>query len=103
MAKLTLVANPTFKKKVGIPVAGGEPAEVEFTFKHRTKDELRAFVTEMEGKKDADVGMSIVQGWDLDEPFSCAALEKLFQLYIGAPVVIYDAYLNELTKARAGN
>jgi hypothetical protein len=40
MAKLKLVANPTFRAKVGIPVAGGPEVPVEFVFKHRTKTAL---------------------------------------------------------------
>ena len=39
--KFSLVANPTFTRAVEIPVAGGKPATVEFTFKHRTRDAFR--------------------------------------------------------------
>lgn len=31
---LKLIPNPTFKAKVLIPIAGGKPEPVEFTFKH---------------------------------------------------------------------
>ena len=40
MGKFKLVAEPTFKATVNIPVAGGDSEPVEFTFKHRTKDQL---------------------------------------------------------------
>ena len=64
MAKLKLVANPTFKANVGIPVAGGESVPVEFTFKHRTKTALDEWV---KTRNAGSVGRSfreVVSLWD---------------------------------------
>lgn len=103
MSKLKLVANPTFKAKVGIPVAGGEPVEVELIFKHRTKKDLEAFIASREGKDDTDTFMEMVEGWNLDEPFNRENAETLLQNYIGAALEIFRAYLDELVKAKQKN
>lgn len=102
MAKLTLNPNPTFKAKVGIPVPGSdEPAEVEFTFKHRTKDELDAWMKE--SAEDLQKVMEMASGWDLSDKFNEANVQKLLQNYFGAAAAIVTGYLSELMKAKKGN
>lgn len=103
MAKLKLIPSPTFKFTVEIPVAGARVAPVEFVFKHRTKDQLTAFMAAREEKSDVETVMEFAQGWDLDEPFNAQAVSDLLQNYIGAPVAIYQAYIAELTRAKLGN
>jgi hypothetical protein len=103
MAKLSLTAAPTFKAGVAIPVAGGAAVEVEFTFKHRTKKELEAFVTSREDKTDAESFMEMVVGWELDDPFNTASVELLLQNYIGAAIATYRAYMKALVEAREKN
>ena len=44
MAKLKLNPEPTFRAKVLVPVAGAAPVAVDFSFKYRTRSELREFV-----------------------------------------------------------
>lgn len=101
---LKLKANPTFKAKVGIPVPGGEAAEVEFEFKHMTRDGLNAF---LEGAKDMsheDMLNGLIVGWSgIDVPFSKEAVSDLCQNYMGAPTAIISAYGKELAAARLGN
>lgn len=102
MAKLTLNAAPTFKAKVGILVPGSdEPAEVEFVFKHRTKDALEAWMNEP--GEDLKKVMEMASGWDLPEKFTEANVSKLLQNYFGAAAAIVTAYINELMKAKTGN
>lgn len=102
MPKLTLNANPTFKAKVGIPVPGSdELAEVEFVFKHRTKDALDAWMNE--SAEDLQKVMEMAEGWDLSEKFNEANVSKLLQNYFGAAPAIVTAYLGELLKAKTGN
>lgn len=103
MAKLTLNPAPTFKAKVGIPVAGGEPVDVEFVFKHRTKDELDAFIESRKGKSDKETLLEMASGWELDDPFSAESVERLLQNYAGAGLAIYKAYIAELYGARIKN
>ena len=110
MAKLQLIVRPTFKAKVAIAVAGGDSVDVEFEFKHRTKDALEAFVKAGEGRSDVKMLTEMATGWDVEgeelgktAKFDDANIELFFQNYLGAPVAIYEAYLRELVKAKAKN
>lgn len=101
--KFNLSANPTFKAKVAIPVAGGKPADIEFIFKHRNKDALKDFIEEMKEKEDLELLQDLVTGWDIDDPFDAESLEKLVQNYPGSALAIYQAYMVEMSGARAKN
>lgn len=102
MPKLTLNPNPTFKAKVGIPVAGAaEPAEVEFTFKHRTTEALELWMNE--SAEDLKKVLDMADGWDLPDEFTEENVKKLLQNYFGAATAIITTYLAELLKAKTGN
>lgn len=103
MAKLKLVAAPAFKAGVSIPVAGGPDVEIGFTFVHRTKDDMQAFMESREGRSDVQSCMDMVSDWDFDEPLNADNMALLLQNYIGAPVAIYRTYVEQLTKAKLGN
>jgi hypothetical protein len=106
MAKIQLVAAPTFKAVVDIPVPGGKPAGVQFTFKARTKAAFKEFLdslTDDGNQEDPDVIMSIASGWELDDPFDRDNVDKLVQNYIGSSRAIIEKYITELTAARAKN
>lgn len=103
MAKLKLVANPTFQAKVGIPVAGGDAVDVLLTFKHLTKTGLDAFIKSRAGKPDVDSFMAMVCGWDLDDEFNKENVELLLENYIGASLETYRVYIDQLVKAKAKN
>ena len=103
MAKLSLVANPTFTAKVGIPVAGGDPVEVVFTFKHRTKDELDEFIKTRADKPDTDSFLEMVVGWDLEDKFTPENAGLLLQNRIGTALATYRVYVDELIGAREKN
>lgn len=103
MAKLSLKAKPTFRAKVGIPVAGGNPAQVEFTFKHRTKTELEKFTGSRGGVADVDSVLEMVEGWDLEEEFDRDSVGLLLENYAGAALAIYVAYVDELLQAKRKN
>lgn len=101
MGKLQLTASPTFQAKVGIPVAGGETVEVAFTFKHRTKDDLLAWIDEQQDNVDAV--MDCVTAWDLDDKLTRENVALLDQNYLGACGAIAKTYLEELRGARTKN
>jgi hypothetical protein len=103
MAKLTLKAAPTFKAKVGIPVPGGNPIPVEFTFKHRTKSDMDKFMNSRTGASDLDSIMEMIEGWDLAEPFDREGVELLLENYAGAALALYVAYVDELLQAKRKN
>lgn len=102
-AKFNLSASPTFKAKVTIPVAGGKPAEIEVTFKHRTRDAFKEFVENLTDREDVDVILDIASGWDLDDAFDADSLEELTQNHIGSARAIIETYIGELTSARTKN
>jgi hypothetical protein len=102
MAKLKLTPDPTFKTKVAIPVPGAGTADVEFVFKHRTKDEAKAWLDQAEDS-DAESILAIATGWNLDDEFNEENITKLCQSYAGAAVAIVNAYLGELRGTRTKN
>jgi len=103
MAKLKLVADPTFKGVVSIPVAGAEPVNVEFTFKHRTKPALDEFVKSREGKTDTESVLDTVIGWELSDEFTPENVGLLCDNYAGAGLAIFRAYIDQLIAGKAKN
>ena len=103
MAKLSLTAQPTFVIDVGIPVAGASPAPVKFTFKHKSRDELTAWLEASKDAGDAQAIADITTAWDLDDKLTLENIEQLCQQYGGAASTIFTAYLQELRGARAKN
>lgn len=113
--KFTLAISPTFKAPVTIKIPGGQIAEIMFTFKHRTRDEFKAFMESLkpadaapgedpsEGREDVELLLDIASGWDLDEPFDADSLGKLSQRYMGSAQAVVQAYFDELTGARTKN
>jgi Domain of unknown function (DUF1789). len=104
MAKLKLIANPTFKAKVPIPVAGGESVGVEMTFKHRTKSGLEEWLkAPREDKSDTDIFLEMVEAWDLEDPFNRENVELLLENYMGSAVATHRTYIDQLIQAKLGN
>lgn len=101
-----LKVDPTFKAKVAIPAAGGDPKPITFIFKHRTKTALNEWINSpgVKDLEDVDFLMEVVAGWeDVDAEFSKDSLHTLLENYMGASFAIRDAYLNQLTQQRLGN
>lgn len=103
MAKLKLTPDPTFKAKVAIAAPGGNVDPVEFTFRHRTRDEMDAFLKSSQDLRDAKLILEMATGWELVDAFTEENLNKLAQNYITAPQAIFEAYVTELVKAREKN
>jgi len=101
--KFSLKAAPTFKKAVELPVHGGESVSVNFEFKHRTRDELNAWLEEITAQSDAEALAGCVVGWDLDDKCDLASFELLTQNYAGTGLVISRAYVDEIGQARRKN
>lgn len=95
MSKLPLIPNPTFKAKVKVSLPGNETAEIQFTFKHRNRNQLQ----EWAGKErnDVDAILEVASDWDLLEPFNAESVELLVQNYISSPEAVVKTYLAELT------
>lgn len=103
MAKIKLVADPTFKAKVPVPIPGAGSTDVEFTFKHRTRDAVSVWVEESKELNEADTIQSLATGWELDDAFNAENIEQLCQSYSGAGLAIVETYFNELRGARSKN
>jgi hypothetical protein len=101
--KFSLNPNPVFKAPVLIPVAGGKSVNIEFTFKHRTRDEFKKFSETTADREDVDLLQDVAEAWDLDEPFNKVNLELLTQNYMGSARAVVEVYIDELTSARAKN
>lgn len=103
MAKLKLTANPTFKTKVPVPVAGGGAVDVEMTFIYRRKTDLQAWIGSRSEKTDVESFMEMVSGWELEEPFSVETVTEFLEIYGGAGLATYRTYISELVGARIKN
>lgn len=103
MAKLSLKAAPTFTTKVGIPVAGGAAVDVMLTYRHRTRKQMDQFNQERSARSDVESFLDMVVGWDLEDPFTPENVAELLENYIGAAVVAYQVYVDEIIKVRLGN
>lgn len=104
MGSLSLNPAPTFIAEVGIPVPGGEPHPVKFTFKHRARDEIVEW-HKSTAERDDDVGLfrEFVLAWDLDDAFTDENIARLLNNYPGASSAITVGYLRELRGVRAKN
>lgn len=103
MKKLKLNPDPTFTAKVPVPVPGGGEVPVELTFKHRTRDEMDAFLKTAGDLKDAALILEMASGWELVDAFTEENLNTFSQNYIGAPRAVFETYVHELVKAREKN
>lgn len=100
--KFSLTPAPTFKARVDIAIAGGKTASVEFTFKHRTKDEFDEWRQESEGKSDVDLVMEMASAWNLQDAWSTENVTTLVQNYHGAAAAISRTYAGELLGVARG-
>ena len=103
MAKLKLIANPTFKSNVGVPVAGGDPVMIEMEFKHRTKTALDEFIKARVDKTDAETFLEMVVGWDLEDAFSKESVETLLENYAGTSLAAFRVYIDQLVQTKVKN
>lgn len=100
MAKFKLQPEPTFKRKVSIPLPGDVKAgEIEFVFKFRSRDELTEFYKRMTEQDRVEAVMEMATGWDLSDEFNVANVKILDETFIGALERVVEAYWEEHTKA----
>lgn len=131
--KLNLEPNEslTYKRAVAIPTADGKPLKIEFTFRHRTREELAALFDEYLAKakaavedesatdvervslveatkaaiaRDVEAVMDVAVDWNVEKyPFSAENITKFLRLYPGAAVAIATDYRVSHTEGRLGN
>jgi len=103
VAKIKLNPSPTFDAVVNIPVPGSDPVPVCFTFKHRTRTQVREWFEAAIDAEDVQTILDIATGWELDDEFSKANISALCENYAGAPRAVLQVYLDELRGARTKN
>lgn len=103
MAKFTLNPAPTFKAKVDIPVPGGRTEKVEFTFRHRTREEFVRWLEESDSKEPHVLILEVACGWELAEPFDEESVKVLLANYIGSLPAVMETYIRELSGRREKN
>lgn len=101
--KFTLAPSPTFKAPVDIPVPGAEAATVEFTFKHKTRDQFAKLMEGLVDRKDEDVILEICEGWELSDEFNKKSVALMNQNYMGSARAVIEKYINELAVVKLGN
>lgn len=94
--KFKLQPDPTFTKKVGVPVHGQGTIDVSFTFKHRTREEFNEFTASSKDIEDVDYILAVATGWDLEQEFNRENINTLVQNYMGAPGAIAVTYTQEI-------
>lgn len=107
---IKLVPDPTFKAKVPVPVPGAGAVETEFIFKHRTREEMQAFIKRVnvpngdEGAMtDVELVMECASGWELADAFTEANVKVFVAQYIGGPTAVFETYVSEMAGARLKN
>lgn len=103
MAKFKLKPDPTFKRKVGLTTHDGKVVEVEFTFKHRTRDAVKKLEEEVKGLDDVQVIQLVADGWELEDEFNVDNLRELADNYLAASIEVFHEYVRALNGARLGN
>lgn len=133
MAKTFKIAvNPTFKATVQVPVVGGDPLPISFTFKSmdrlalaKTFDSWKeqnlamlkeaqemeesgtplnlAEWTEREMKVQVSQLKDIVVGWGFEDEFNDENIEALVATSVSVTDVIIEQYNDAYQRARSGN
>lgn len=130
MAKISLGNRPkSFKRIIKVPMLEGGEGTIEVSFIYRTRTEFGAFVDALlksaqvvpASASDEDVAFSlaqalertrdtnadyilqIVDGWNLDEAFTRAAVVQLCDELPGAAQALINEYRAAITEGRLGN
>lgn len=108
--KIKLVPDPTFTAAVPVPVAGEGAVDTQFTFKHRTREEMQAFLKRVntpDGEEgaltDVELVMECASGWELADAFTEANVKEFVAQYIGGPTAVFETYVAEMAGARLKN
>lgn len=98
-------ANPTFPATVKIRAPGGDVQDLKLVFRHKRKDDVKAFFVEAaeKSRKDEECLLDLIESWEADQPLSVESLAELTQNYPASAQAIFTAYMQELIDARLGN
>jgi len=124
MAKFSLASAPkTFKRKVTINLLDDTTADIELTFKYKTRSDYAKLLDEVmkadkadDGKVEtavdifkrlgagtADFLMKIVEAWDLDDEFNKANVADLIDKFPAAANEITETYRVAILEGKTKN
>lgn len=124
MAKFSLASAPkTFKRKVTITLLDDSTADIELTFKYKTRTEYAKLLDEVmkqdkidDSKTESAVDifkrlgagtveflMKIVEGWDLDDEFNKSNVSELIDKFPAAANEITEAYRIAILEGKSKN
>ncbi len=124
MAKFSLASAPkTFKRKVTITLLDDSTADIELTFKYKTRTEYAKLLDEVmkqdkvdDNKTESAVDifkrlgagtveflMKIVEGWDLDDEFNKSNVSELIDKFPAAANEITEAYRIAILEGKSKN
>lgn len=99
--KLTLAPLPDFKMPVKFVMANGDDAEIVFTVKHFSANEVKEMFS-------GDISndefiMKIATGWDLEDEFNKENVGKLVDLFMSVAPEFVTEYMKALAGQRVKN
>ena len=129
MARIKLGERPkTIKQRVKVALPEGGTATVEMQFIYRTRREVGEFLDEIlkdarvattttqddidmslaealskAVEKNADYIMKAAQGWDLEDEWSRANVERFCDEYPGVAIAVMTTYREAMSEGKAGN
>ena len=127
MAKFSIAPKPTFTVDVAIPLVGGKPAMVPFTFKYRDRTELAELFDSWKEKAEAlgerfngteptmsevtaaEVEQGVAQindlvvSWGFGDKLNDESITALVKSCVGVSDAVVKAYSDAFGKARLGN
>jgi hypothetical protein len=107
--RISLDPAPRFEAEVPIPQPDRSPVEVTFTFKHRDREQLSAWIESLEGRegtaleKDVAMVMDVADGWELAEPFNADNVRRLLVAHSPAAAALYLTYVQSLRLGKQKN
>jgi hypothetical protein len=101
---------PEFSEDVKLSRPGEEPGVVRFRFRHKTREQFKAWMASAKGRKDSEYLLEVVAGWegvgkskDEPTPFSAEAFAELINKFPASGQEIFAAYGRALHESRTGN
>lgn len=100
-----LQPKTTFWAKCPISIAGEKkPVEIEIEFKYMSRDALKLFFENLDGKTDLEAISEIAMDWrGLDGEFSEENLNELLNNYPTAGTSLFEAFRSEMLEAKTKN
>ncbi len=102
---LKLALNPTFWAEVKVSIPGEKkPVVIKVKYRHRTVDEYKKFIEDLDGKTDFEILLELIEDWEgIDAPFNKENAELLIKHHHGICLEVFKVYGEEYAKARIKN